>query len=145
MDEFDVANKINSRTLVLPGKVAVMKGEIQDKLPDWNVVVGTREAVELVRYLKDGEHLKAAAAVAAAKAAATEKQAAKADAPVDFDKIVIPEIKVVDMGVTYGHHDPASKKFVTIGERIHCISPVIHKAMETYGSGAHFEAGSRAD
>ena len=130
MDEFDVANKINSRTLVLPGKVAVMKGEIQDKLPDWNVVVGTREAVELVRYLKDGEHLKAAAAVAAAKAAATEKQAAKVDAPVDFDKIVIPEIKVVDMGVTYGHHDPASKKFVTIGERIHCISPVIHKAME---------------
>ena len=130
MDEFDVANKINSRTLVLPGKVAVMKGEIQDKLPDWNVVVGTREAVELVRYLKDGEHLKAAAAVAAAKAAATEKQAAKADAPVDFDKIVIPEIKVVDMGVTYGHHDPASKKFVTIGERIHCISPVIHKAMD---------------
>ena len=130
MDEFDVANKINSRTLVLPGKVAVMKGEIQDKLPDWNVVVGTREAVELVRYLKDGEHLKAAAAVAAAKAAATERQAAKADAPVDFDKIVIPEIKVVDMGVTYGHHDPASKKFVTIGERIHCISPVIHKAMD---------------
>ena len=130
MDEFDVANKINSRTLVLPGKVAVMKGEIQDKLPDWNVVVGTREAVELVRYLKDGEHEKAAAAVAAAKAAATEKQAAKADAPVDFDKIVIPEIKVVDMGVTYGHHDPASKKFVTIGERIHCISPVIHKAMD---------------
>ena len=130
MDEFDVANKIHSRTLVLPGKVAVMKGEIQDKLPDWNVVVGTREAVELVRYLKDGEHLKAAAAVAAAKAAATEKQAAKADAPVDFDKIVIPEIKVVDMGVTYGHHDPASKKFVTIGERIHCISPVIHKAMD---------------
>ncbi len=130
MDEFDVANKINSRTLVLPGKVAVMKGEIQDKLPDWNVVVGTREAVELVRYLKDGEHEKAAAAVAAAKAAATEKQEAKADAPVDFDKIVIPEIKVVDMGVTYGHHDPASKKFVTIGERIHCISPVIHKAMD---------------
>ena len=130
MDEFDVANKINARTLVLPGKVAVMKGEIQDKLPDWNVVVGTREAVELVRYLKDGEHLKAAAAVAAAKAAATEKQAAKADAPVDFDKIVIPEIKVVDMGVTYGHHDPASKKFVTIGQRIHCISPVIHKAMD---------------
>ena len=31
VDEFDVANKINSRTLVLPGKVAVMKGEIQDK------------------------------------------------------------------------------------------------------------------
>ena len=34
--------KINNRTLVIPGKVAVMKGEIEDKLPDWNVVVGTR-------------------------------------------------------------------------------------------------------
>ncbi len=35
-----------------------MKGEIQDKLPDWNVVVGTREAVEIVKFLKDGEHIK---------------------------------------------------------------------------------------
>ena len=126
MEEFDVANKINSRTLVLPGKVAVMKGEIQDKLPDWNVVVGTREAVELVRYLKDGEHEKAAAAVAASKQAPKEK---KADAPLDFSKIVIPEIKIMDMGVTYGSHDPSSKKFVVIGERIHCISPVIREAM----------------
>ena len=127
MEEYDVAGKINSRTLVLPGKVAVMKGEIQDKLPDWNVVVGTREAVELVRYLKDGEHEKAAAAVAASKTPAAEKK--QVQEPVDFDKIVIPEIKVVDMGVTYGHHDPSSKKFVTIGERIHCISPVIREAM----------------
>ena len=59
-DEFDIAYKINSRTLIIPGKVAVMKGEIQDKLPEWNVVVGTREAVELVKYLRDGEHIKAA-------------------------------------------------------------------------------------
>ncbi len=55
-DEYDIAGKINNRTLVIPGKVAVMKGEIQDKLPEWNVVVGTREAVEIVKYLKDGEH-----------------------------------------------------------------------------------------
>ena len=37
-DELDVAGKINNRTLIIPGKVAVMKGEIADKLPDWNVV-----------------------------------------------------------------------------------------------------------
>ena len=64
-DEFDIASKIKNRTLVIPGKVAVMKGEIQDKLPEWNVVVGTREAVEIVKFLKDGEHVKAAEAVAA--------------------------------------------------------------------------------
>ena len=63
-DEYDIAGKINNRTLIIPGKAAVMKGDIQDKLPDWNVVVGTREAVELVKYLRDGEHVKAAEAVA---------------------------------------------------------------------------------
>ena len=133
-DEFDIASKINNRTLIIPGKVAVMKGEIQDKLPEWNVVVGTREAVELVKYLRDGEHIKAAEAAAASKTPASEKKAvADADAPLDFEKIAasIPAIEVVDMGVTYKQRDPESPKFVTIGERIHCISPVIREAMNT--------------
>ena len=133
-DEFDIASKINNRTLIIPGKVAVMKGEIQDKLPEWNVVVGTREAVELVKYLRDGEHIKAAEAAAASKAPAAEKkEAADANAPLDFEKIAasIPAIEVVDMGVTYKQRDPESPKFVTIGERIHCISPVIREAMNT--------------
>ena len=133
-ERLDIANKIKSRTLVIPGKVAVMKGEIQDKLPDFNVVVGTREAVEIVKFLKDGEHEKAAAAVAAAKKPAEEKKAAvDANAPLDFEKIAasIPAIEVVDMGATYKQRDPESPKFVTIGERIHCISPVIREAMNT--------------
>ena len=130
-DEHQISEKIRSRTLVIPGKAAVLKGEIQEKLPDWNVVVGTREAVEIVHYLKDGEHEKAAAAVAASKQpAAAKKVQVSPDAPFDFDKIVIPDIKVVDMGVTYRQRDPESKKFVVIGERIHCISPVIRAAME---------------
>ena len=131
-DEYDIAGKINNRTLIIPGKAAVMKGDIQDKLPDWNVVVGTREAVELVKYLRDGEHIKAAEAVAASKKPADEKKAVvDTDAPLDFEKIAmsIPEIKVVDMGVIYKQRDPNSPKFVTIGERIHCISPVIREAM----------------
>ena len=131
-DEYDIAGKINNRTLIIPGKAAVMKGDIQDKLPDWNVVVGTREAVELVKYLRDGEHVKAAEAVAASKKPADEKKAVvDTDAPLDFEKIAmsIPEIKVVDMGVSYKQRDPNSPKFVTIGERIHCISPVIREAM----------------
>ncbi|MCC2231619.1 acetyl-CoA decarbonylase/synthase complex subunit gamma [Hominifimenecus microfluidus] len=49
----NVADKVKSRTLILPGKVAVLKGEVQDKLPDWNVVVGPNEAVQLVQFLKD--------------------------------------------------------------------------------------------
>ena len=134
-DEFDIASKINNRTLIIPGKVAVMKGEIQDKLPDWNVVVGTREAVELVKYLKDGEHIKAAEAVAASKKPAEEKKAeVDVNAPLDFEKIAasIPAIKIRDdLDAHYKQRDPESPKFVTIGERIHCISPVIREAMNT--------------
>lgn len=133
-DALDIAGKVNNRTLVIPGKVAVMKGEIADKLPEWNVVVGTREAVEIVKYLKDGEHVKAAEVVAANKTPVTEKKVeeVKDDAPIDFSKLVIPEIKVVPQETTYKQRDTESKKFVTIGERIHCISPVIREAMATY-------------
>ena len=132
-DEFELDKKINNRTLVSPGKVAVMKGEIQDKLPDWNVVVGTREAVEIVKFLKDGEHIKAAEAVAATKKPKEEKkEVVDADAPIDYSKLVIPEIPHKDLGVTYKQRNVESKKFVTIGERIHCISPVIREAMATF-------------
>lgn len=132
-DEFELDKKINNRTLVIPGKVAVMKGEIQDKLPDWNVVVGTREAVEIVKFLKDGEHIKAAEAVATTKKPKEEKkEVVDADAPIDYSKLVIPEIPHKDLGVTYKQRNVESKKFVTIGERIHCISPVIREAMATF-------------
>ena len=135
-DEYDIAGKINNRTLIIPGKAAVMKGDIQDKLPDWNVVVGTREAVELVKYLRDGEYIKAAEAVAASKKPAEEKkEAVDANAPLDFEKIAasIPAIKIRDdLNAHYKQRDPESPKFVTIGERIHCISPVIREAMATF-------------
>ena len=134
-DEFDIASKINNRTLIIPGKVAVMKGEIQDKLPEWNVVVGTREAVELVKYLKDGEYKAAAEAAAASKKPAEAKKTVDADAPLDFEKIAasIPAIKIRDdLDAHYKQRDPESPKFVTIGERIHCISPVIREAMATF-------------
>ena len=131
-DKLEIESKINNRTLILPGKVAVMKGEIQERLPEWNVVVGTREAVEIVKFLKDKEYEAAAAEVAKTKKPVETKAPEIIDAPLDFSKIVIPEIPHVDMGVHYQQRDPNSKKFVTIGERIHCISPVIREAMNTF-------------
>jgi len=53
IQENDVESKIKNRTLILPGKVAVLKGELQEKLPNWKIVVGTREAIELVKYLRE--------------------------------------------------------------------------------------------
>ncbi len=132
-EELDIANKIKNRTLIIPGKVAVMKGEIQEKLPDWNVVVGPLEAVQLPKYLKDKEYeaaANAAAAENAAKAAAGVKEEVK---ELSFDELLatrVPKIEVVDMGVKYKGHNPESQTFVTIGERIHCIAPSIRKAMD---------------
>ncbi|SHI18310.1 CO-methylating acetyl-CoA synthase corrinoid iron-sulfur protein large subunit precursor [Sporobacter termitidis DSM 10068] len=53
IEEQQIESKIKSRTLILPGKVAVLKGEVEAKLPGWNIVVGPNEAIQLVRFLKD--------------------------------------------------------------------------------------------
>ena len=132
-DELDLENKIKNRTLIIPGKVAVMKGEIQEKLPNWNVVVGPLEAVQLPKYLKDKEYEGAAAAAAAENAAKAATAAATEVKELSFDELLatkVPKIEIVDMGVKYGGHNPESKTFVTIGERIHCIAPAIRKAMD---------------
>ena len=145
-ETLDIENKIKNRTLIIPGKVAVMKGEIQEKLPGWNVVVGPTEAVQLPKYMKDKEY------EAAAKAAAAEN-AAKAATTVEvkelsFDELLatkVPEIKVVDMGVKYKGYNPESQTFVTIGERIHCIAPSVRKAMDERDPEPILEACCRAD
>ncbi len=53
MEEQDIPGKINDRTLIIPGKVAVLKGELEAKLPDWKIVVAPNEAVQLVKFLRD--------------------------------------------------------------------------------------------
>ena len=132
-DELDLENKIKNRTLIIPGKVAVMKGEIQEKLPGWNVVVGPLEAVQLPKYLKDKEYEAAAAAVAAENAAKAATASTVEVKELSFEELLetkVPKIEVVDMGVKYKGYNPESKTFVTIGERIHCIAPAIRKAMD---------------
>ena len=130
-EELDIENKIKNRTLIIPGKVAVMKGEIQEKLPGWNVVVGPLEAVQLPKYMKDKEYEAAAAAAAAENAtkAATTVEVKE----LSFDELLatkVPAIEVKDWDVQYKGYNPESQTFVTIGERIHCIAPSIRKAMD---------------
>ena len=49
----NVEDKVKSRKLVIPGKVAVLKGDIEAKLPGWEIIVAPLEAVQLVKFLKD--------------------------------------------------------------------------------------------
>jgi acetyl-CoA decarbonylase/synthase complex subunit gamma len=54
-DEFAIESKVKSRTLLIPGKVAVLKGEIESRLPGWKIIVAPQEAIGLVRFLREME------------------------------------------------------------------------------------------
>jgi len=49
---FDMASKVSKKHLVLPGHVAVLSGELEAELPDWEIKVGPREAVDIPAYYK---------------------------------------------------------------------------------------------
>ena len=60
--ECGIADMTKNRDLIIPGKVAVIQADVQDNLPDWNVIVGTAEAMELPKFLKEYMESKEAAA-----------------------------------------------------------------------------------
>lgn len=49
---FNIADKISRKRIVLPGHVAVLSGELEGELPDWEIRVGPREAVDLPKFMK---------------------------------------------------------------------------------------------
>ena len=51
--EQGIADKIKNRTLIIPGKVAVLKGELEERLPDWKIVIAPKEATGLVKFMKE--------------------------------------------------------------------------------------------
>ncbi len=50
--QFGLADKVSKKRIVLPGHVAVLSGELEEELPDWEVRVGPREAVDIPAYYK---------------------------------------------------------------------------------------------
>lgn len=46
-----IENKVKHRKLIIPGKVARIKGELEEALPDWEIIVGPREAAEIPAFL----------------------------------------------------------------------------------------------
>ncbi|MDR1024488.1 MAG: acetyl-CoA decarbonylase/synthase complex subunit gamma [Treponema sp.] len=53
--EQGVESKLKSRSLIIPGKVAVLKGELEESLPGWKIVVAPNEAVGIVKFLKENQ------------------------------------------------------------------------------------------
>lgn len=50
---FDLADKVTKHRVILPGHVAVLSGELEEELPDWEIRVGPREAVDIPKFLKE--------------------------------------------------------------------------------------------
>jgi acetyl-CoA decarbonylase/synthase complex subunit gamma len=46
-----IEGKVKHRRLIIPGKVARIRGELEEALPDWEIIVGPREASEIPAYL----------------------------------------------------------------------------------------------
>lgn len=51
--ELDAASKVAHKKLILPGKVAVLRGELEDELPDWKIMVGPMEAMDIGGWFKN--------------------------------------------------------------------------------------------
>lgn len=48
-----LADKVTHKQLILPGYVARLKGDLEDELPGWEILVGPREATDLPKYLHE--------------------------------------------------------------------------------------------
>ncbi|MCJ7523074.1 MAG: acetyl-CoA decarbonylase/synthase complex subunit gamma, partial [Dehalococcoidia bacterium] len=49
----NAAEKVSHRNVIIPGGVAVLRGELEEELPDWKIMVGPREAMAVGGYLKE--------------------------------------------------------------------------------------------
>ena len=50
--QFNVTDKISHKKITIPGLVSTISGELEEELPDWDILVGPREAMDLAAYLK---------------------------------------------------------------------------------------------
>ena len=50
---YDLDELVKYKKLIIPGYVASLKEEIEDELPDWEVVIGANEAVDIVDFLRN--------------------------------------------------------------------------------------------
>lgn len=48
----NIGEKLKRKRIVLPGAVAVLSGEVEAELPEWEVRVGPREAVDIPKFYK---------------------------------------------------------------------------------------------
>jgi acetyl-CoA decarbonylase/synthase complex subunit gamma len=48
-----IADKISHKKIIIPGYSAAIAGDMEEELPDWDVMVGPRDAALIPKFLKD--------------------------------------------------------------------------------------------
>lgn len=48
-----ILDKVKHRDLIIPGYLASLKGELEEELPEWKIIIGPREAGHLPAFLKE--------------------------------------------------------------------------------------------
>ena len=48
-----IADKVAHKDIIIPGYAASISGEMEEDLPDWNIMIGPRDASLLPKFLKD--------------------------------------------------------------------------------------------
>ena len=53
LKKFDFTNRVKTRRIIIPGLLAHMKEELEDVLPEFEIVVGTIEAYAIADFVKN--------------------------------------------------------------------------------------------
>jgi len=48
-----IADKVNHKSIIIPGYAAAIAGDLEEELQGWNVKIGPREAAHLAKFLKE--------------------------------------------------------------------------------------------
>jgi acetyl-CoA decarbonylase/synthase complex subunit gamma len=48
-----IVDKINHKKVIIPGYAAAISGEMEEELPDWDIMIGPRDASLIPKFLKD--------------------------------------------------------------------------------------------
>jgi acetyl-CoA decarbonylase/synthase complex subunit gamma len=52
LKEIQLEEKVKSRKLIIPGFVSQISGDLEEKLPGWEILVGCQEASDIPAFIK---------------------------------------------------------------------------------------------
>jgi len=120
-----IEEKVRHRNLIIPGYLARIKGELEDELPDWKIIVGPREASGIPSFFKKFyEELKKEKNVFEKKKIKEERKIFEKIEILKEEKIITEEEQKVETKKEDGY------KVICIAENINIMSKKIGKAIK---------------